>query len=73
MRWKMSLLTDGGHRVYSNGQKDNHEQGVGYVVHQAFHISGFSLEITGFFIALLALRLSHENHRLNHKKFPALF
>ena len=34
---------------------------------QACHISGFRPEITGFFIALPALRLSHENLRQNHK------
>ena len=31
------------------------------------HISGFRPEITGFFIALPALRLSRENLRQNHK------
>ena len=34
---------------------------------QACHISGFRPEITGFFIALPALRLSRENLRQNHK------
>ena len=34
---------------------------------QACHISGFRPEITGFFIALPALRLSREHLRRNHK------
>ena len=34
---------------------------------QACQISGFRPDITGFFIALSAFRLSHENLRQNHK------
>ena len=36
MRWNKSgeIPTDGGHRVYSSGKEDNHEQGVGFLAHK---------------------------------------